>query len=218
MAASRIVLVDDHPLVRDALRKKLHELYPAFQIHEAGTLDALLKLLPTLTDVDLVLLDLKLPDAKGLYGLLQVRKEHPALPVAIVSGEEEPALIRRALDFGASAFIPKRLDIETMHAAIEAVVAGDVWTPPDFDPMTPTDAEARALAARLSTLTPQQLRVLGMVGEGLLNKQIAFKLSVSEATIKAHVSAILQKLNVDSRTQAVIALSKSGIYALASDV
>jgi DNA-binding NarL/FixJ family response regulator len=125
-----------------------------------------------------------------------------------VSANDEPAVIRRCMDFGASGFIPKTLAVEAMREAIAVVLKGNVWTPPDVDLSTAADADTTALLARLATLTPQQVRVLMMLSEGLLNKQIAYELSVSEATVKAHVSAILQKLGVESRTQAVIAAAK----------
>ena len=112
------------------------------------------------------------------------------------------------MEFGASGFIPKTLGVEAMRDAIARVLEGGVWTPPDVDLNAGTDAETADLMARLLTLTPQQMRVLMMLSEGLLNKQIAYNLTVSEATVKAHVSAILQKLGVESRTQAVIAAAK----------
>jgi DNA-binding NarL/FixJ family response regulator len=139
---------------------------------------------------------------------MYLRAQYPSVPVVVVSGNDDPTVIRRCMDFGASGFIPKTLDIEEMRAAIGSVLKGGVWTPPDVDLDGGTDVETAALLARLSTLTPQQVRVLMMLSEGLLNKQIAYELSVSEATVKAHVSAILQKLGVESRTQAVIAASK----------
>lgn len=212
MAGSRFIVVDDHPLFRDALRQTIARHFPHTTVEEAGALDALVKLLQEArVETDLVLLDLQMPDVSGLSGLLRVRTQFPAVPVAIVSGVADPLTIRRAIDFGASAYVPKSEPIENIRAAIDTVLEGGVWTPPGFDPALPGDQSARALAARLSSLTPQQLRVLGMLGEGLLNKQIAYKLDVSEATIKAHVSAILQKLDVDSRTQAVIAIARSGL-------
>ena len=112
------------------------------------------------------------------------------------------------MSFGASGFIPKTLDVETMRKAIATVLSGGVWTPPDVDLKAGADNETAELMARMATLTPQQVRVLMMLSEGMLNKQIAYELTVSEATVKAHVSAILQKLGVDSRTQAVIAAAK----------
>jgi DNA-binding NarL/FixJ family response regulator len=128
--------------------------------------------------------------------------------VVIVSGNDDPAVIRRCMDFGASGFIPKTLGVKAIRRAIEQVLDGGVWTPPDLDLSVKSDDHSAAMLARLASLTPQQVRVLMMLSEGLLNKQIAHELSVSEATVKAHVSAILQKLGVESRTQAVIAASK----------
>jgi DNA-binding NarL/FixJ family response regulator len=126
----------------------------------------------------------------------------------VVSANDDPAVIRRCMEFGASGFIPKTLGIEEIRTAIGRVLEGGVWTPPDVDLKAGSDAATTELVQRLGTLTPQQVRVLMMLSEGLLNKQIAYELSVSEATVKAHVSAILQKLGVESRTQAVIAAAK----------
>jgi DNA-binding NarL/FixJ family response regulator len=126
----------------------------------------------------------------------------------IVSASDDIGTIRQSLDFGASGFIPKRFGVETLREAIAKVMGGDIWVPPDIDLTSSVDPELTRLRDRLVTLTPQQVRVLMMLSEGLLNKQIAYQLGVSEATIKAHVSAILQKLGVESRTQAVIAAAK----------
>ena len=166
------------------------------------------KLLDKGGDVDLILLDLTMPGVRGFSGLMYLRAQYPSVPVVVVSANDDPAVIRRCMDFGASGFIPKTLGIEEMRDAIMRVLKGGVWTPPDVDLEAGSDAEAAELMARLATLTPQQVRVLMMLSEGLLNKQIAYELSVSEATVKAHVSAILQKLGVESRTQAVIAAAK----------
>jgi DNA-binding NarL/FixJ family response regulator len=133
-----------------------------------------------------------------------LRAQHPGVPVIIVSANEDRAIMRHCLEFGASAYIPKSLPVEAMRGAIRSVLAGGRWIPPDLDMSGPPDGNTSALVARLSSLTPQQVRVLMMLSQGLLNKQIAWELSLSEATIKAHVSAILQKLGVESRTQAVI--------------
>jgi DNA-binding NarL/FixJ family response regulator len=139
---------------------------------------------------------------------MYMRAQYPSVPVMVVSATDDPSVIRRCMEFGASGFIPKTLGVEAMRAAIKRVLDGGVWTPPDVDLTSPGDAETNELMSRMATLTPQQVRVLMMLSEGLLNKQIAFQLSVSEATVKAHVSAILQKLGVESRTQAVIAAAK----------
>jgi DNA-binding NarL/FixJ family response regulator len=146
----------------------------------------------------------------GVSGLLYLRAQHPEVPVVIVSASDDAATIRQCLDCGASGFIPKSQPVERIREAIRRIIGGEVWLPPDVDLSCSPAGESAELVSRLSTLTPQQVRVLMMLGEGLLNKQIAFKLGVSEATIKAHVSAILQKLGVDSRTQAVIAINRIG--------
>ena len=209
MTATRIVIVDDHPLFRGALAQALGSSIEASQIIEAGSLDELIALLVTDDAIDLILLDLTMPGVQGLSGLLYMRAEHPQIPVMIVSASEDATTIRRAIEFGASGYIPKSLPVDQMRLAVDQVLEGAVWTPPEID-IGQTDKASGEALARLSTLTPQQVRVLMMLGEGLLNKQIAYRLSVSEATIKAHVSAILQKLGVDSRTQAVIAINKIG--------
>ncbi len=211
MSAHRIVIVDDHPLFRGALSQALAVAIRGVEIIEAGSLDELTDKLATEGEVDLVLLDLTMPGVQGLSGLLFLRAQHPEIPVVIVSASEEPATVRRALQFGASGYIPKSLPVDQIRTAVKKVLDGEVWSPPGIALDGTGDAEATDLATRLSTLTPQQMRVLMMLGEGLLNKQIAYKLGVSEATIKAHVSAILQKLGVDSRTQAVIAIGKIGM-------
>jgi DNA-binding NarL/FixJ family response regulator len=149
-----------------------------------------------------------MPGVRGFSGLMYLRAQYPTVPVVVVSGNDDPAVIRRCMDFGASGFIPKTLAIEAMRTAVQRVLKGGIWTPPDVDLDSDADDESASLLARLATLTPQQVRVLMMLSEGLLNKQIAYELSVSEATVKAHVSAILQKLGVESRTQAVIAAAK----------
>jgi DNA-binding NarL/FixJ family response regulator len=209
--AATIVIADDHPLFRGALRQAIGSLMPRARVVEASGLDELQSALNAEKDVDLILLDLLMPGVQGFSGLIYMRAQHPDVPVVIVSANEDPIVIRRAVEFGASGFIPKSLDTDGIGRAIQAVLAGDTWTPPDVDLSATEDRETADLIRRLATLTPQQVRVLTMLSEGLLNKQIAYELSVSEATVKAHVSAILDKLGVDSRTQAVIAASKIGV-------
>jgi DNA-binding NarL/FixJ family response regulator len=200
----RFLVADDHPLFRDALGQIVAARYAGSKIDEAGTLDEVVSRLASSDDTDLVLLDLAMPGARGFSGLMYLRAQFPAVPVVVVSANEDAAIIRQAIGLGASGYIPKSLATGTIGAAIAAVLDGAVWVPPD------TSLELSAeddLVTRLVTLTPQQVRVLMMLSEGLLNKQIAYELGVSEATVKAHVSAILQKLGVESRTQAVIAAS-----------
>jgi DNA-binding NarL/FixJ family response regulator len=207
-ANTHLVIADDHPLFRDALRQAVASVVASAKISEAGSFDELTALLDRETDVDLILLDLSMPGISGFSGLIYLRAQFPAIPVVIVSASDDSATIRRSMDFGASGFIPKRFGVETLRDAIGKVMRGDVWIPADVDLSAAGDPDMMKLRDRLVTLTPQQVRVLMMLSEGLLNKQIAFELGVSEATIKAHVSAILQKLGVESRTQAVIAAAK----------
>jgi len=207
-SATRLVIADDHPLFRDALRQAVASVVASARIDEAGSFEELTALLDQDSDVDLVLLDLTMPGISGFSGLIYLRAQFPAIPVVIVSASDDGGTIRQSLDFGASGFIPKRFGVDTLRDAITKVLDGDVWVPADTDLSSATDPDLMRLRDRLVTLTPQQVRVLMMLSEGLLNKQIAYELGVSEATIKAHVSAILQKLGVESRTQAVIAAAK----------
>lgn len=204
------IIADDHPLFRGALRQVLSGQSENVEIIEAGDFDTVRKLVGEKDDTDLLLLDLTMPGGTGLSGLVALKALQPALPIIIVSATDDPATIHHALELGASGFISKSASMETIGEAVGAVLAGDIWTPDDIDLDHPKDPEIESLIARLRTLTPQQTRVLTMLAEGLLNKQIAFELGVSEETVKAHVSAVLQKLGVDSRTQAVILLSRIG--------
>jgi DNA-binding NarL/FixJ family response regulator len=206
--STHLVIADDHPLFRDALRQAVATVVTSAKINEAGSFEELTALLEREPDVDLILLDLSMPGISGFSGLIYLRAQFPAIPVVIVSASDDAVTIRRSMDFGASGFIPKRFGVETLRDAIGKVMNGDVWVPADVDISAAADPDMTKLRDRLVTLTPQQVRVLMMLSEGLLNKQIAYELGVSEATIKAHVSAILQKLGVESRTQAVIAAAK----------
>lgn len=206
--STHLVIADDHPLFRGALREAVSGLFENVEIAEAGSFDDITKLLEHRGEVDLILLDLTMPGVRGFSGLLYLRAQYPSVPIVIVSANDDPAVIRHCMQFGAAGFIPKTLGIDVMRDAIARVLEGGAWAPPDVDLGAGSDAETAGLMARLASLTPQQVRVLMMLSEGLLNKQIAYELGVSEATVKAHVSAILQKLRVESRTQAVIAASK----------
>ncbi|MBL6430771.1 MAG: response regulator transcription factor [Alphaproteobacteria bacterium] len=201
------VIADDHPLFRGAMRQTLETVYPGAGISEVGSLEEAAADLDAHDEVDLLLLDLSMPGMRGFSGLMYLRAQYQGVPVVIVSATEDVSTIRRCMELGASGFIPKSLGIEVIRDAVASVMNGGTWTPPDVD-LASESNEIADMVQRLSSLTPQQVRVLMMLSEGLLNKQIAYELSVSEATVKAHVSAILQKLGVESRTQAVIAASK----------
>ncbi|MDP1731188.1 MAG: response regulator transcription factor [Devosia sp.] len=206
MTRRRIIIVDDHPLFRAALRQTLAGGDPSIVVEEAGDLAGLNAALEADRDCDLVLLDLNMPGVRGFSGLLLLRAQYPDLPVMIISAVEDGTVIRRAFELGAAGYLHKSVGPPEIRRAIETVLAGEMFVPEGAE-LAGDDAQA-ALMQRLATLTPQQVRVLMMLSDGLMNKQIAYELSISEATVKAHVSAILQKLDVDSRTQAVIAAAK----------
>lgn len=206
----KFVIADDHPLFRGALKQALLDLGDGNEILETGTFDGVKSIMLANGDIDLVLLDLHMPGTSGLSGLIALKGIESTVPVAVISAFDDPATIRRALDLGASGFISKSAGVEGIRKGVQTILSGGVWVSEEIDLGTEVDPEISDLIQRLQTLTPQQTRVLSMLAEGLLNKQIAYELSVSEATIKAHVSAVLQKLGVDSRTQAVIRLAKIG--------
>ena len=201
---STILIADDHPLFREALRGAVQRILPDASLCEADSVDALYGLVEANPDADLLLMDLNMPGAHGFSALVHLRALHPQLPVVVVSAREEPAVMRRALDHGALGFIPKSVDSETIGIAVGQVLDGERWAPAAAASAPAMDRDEEAVARRLRELTPQQFRVLQMLGEGRLNKQIAWDLGVSEATIKAHVTAVLRKLGVNNRTQAVL--------------
>ncbi|MGF0537472.1 response regulator [Agrobacterium sp. ES01] len=215
MTTLTIIIADDHPLFRGALRQAVSGMEAPQTIIEAGDFEAARKAATDHPDADVLLLDLAMPGVSGFSGLMSLRAEFNSLPIVIVSASDDQTTIRRALELGASGFISKSSGIDDIRAAIQVVLQGDIWTPQFYHGGQEHDPDVADLISRLRTLTPQQGRVLSMLGEGLLNKQIAYELGVSEATIKAHVSAILLKLKVDSRTQAVIQLGKINMAMVA---
>jgi DNA-binding NarL/FixJ family response regulator len=206
--APTFIVADDHPLFRNALRQTLEPFFFGAQIVEAGTLEEVSAAIEATDEPDLVLFDLTMPGTRGFSGLMYLRAQYPAVPVCVVSASEDAATIRRSVALGAAGFVPKSSSSADIRQAIAAILSGGAWLPPGCDVGGQAWDEEEALAARLRSLTPQQLRVLMMLGEGLLNKQIAYELKVSEATVKAHVSAVLQKLAVENRTKAVLAAAR----------
>jgi DNA-binding NarL/FixJ family response regulator len=179
------------------------------RIVEADSLDTLQSVVEAHPEADLLLLDLNMPGVSGFSALAWIRNNHESLPTVIVSASDDPAVIRRSIQHGASGFIPKSSPIATLEQGIRAVLDGEVWVPVGIDLRDDRlDTEEAGIAAAMSSLTPHQFRVLMMLCEGLLNKQIAYQLGVSEATIKAHVTAILRKMGVHNRTQAVLAVER----------
>ncbi|SQH76316.1 DNA-binding response regulator, LuxR family protein [Shewanella benthica] len=204
-----IIIADDHPLFRSALRQALSGPFSDTNWFEADSADALQSLLENKQQAyDLVMLDLQMPGSHGYSTLIHLRTHFPDLPVIVISAHEDNMTISRAVHYGSSGFIPKSSSMETLAAALTSVLYGDIWLP-DHAEIQEIKEDASALVARkLTDLTPQQYKVLQMFAEGLLNKQIAYDLGVSEATIKAHATAIFRKLGVRNRTQAVISLQQ----------
>ncbi|MDE2413843.1 MAG: response regulator transcription factor [Comamonadaceae bacterium] len=201
MSAPALLVADDHPLFRAALIGVLRERFAQFQTLEAASATTLGLVLGEHPEVELVLLDLTMPGARGFSALLHVRGEYPQVPVVVISSNDHPRVIRRAQQFGAAGFIPKSASAEEMATAIQTVLDGGSW----FAPMAAEHSAAdAALAARLARLTPQQFRVLLCLADGLLNKQIAHELGLADNTVKVHVTAILKKLECYSRTQAAV--------------
>ena len=212
---TRLLVADDHPLYRLALRQAVQGVLPDAEIDEAEDLPGVQAALAARPDTDLVLLDLHMPGSHGLMGLAALRAEHPGVAVAMISAHEDPATIRRALAYGAAGYLTKRADLAALQDGLRAVLACEEWLPPalrDAVAAMPADAGDRDTAAKLATLSPQQFKVLVRVAEGRLNKQIADELGIQERTVKAHMSAIFEKLGVRNRTQAGVLL---GTLALA---
>ena len=204
-----IIIADDHPLFRNALRQALSSAFNNTQWFEADSAEALQQLMDN-NDVsfDLILLDLQMPGSHGYSTLIHLRSHYPNIPVVVISAHEDINTVSRAIHYGSSGFIPKSSSMETLAQALNAVLYGDIWLPPGTQIVPVSDDATDQMASRLSDLTPQQYKVLQMFAEGLLNKQIAYDFGVSEATIKAHATAIFRKLGVRNRTQAVIALQQ----------
>lgn len=204
----RILIADDHPMVRDGLRTVVAAAFDRYELFEASSLDEAVSLIEREGDFDLVLLDLNMPGSTGFSGLTDLRERFPSVPVVIVSAAQERGLARAALAAGAAGFVPKSLRRSAIVDALKLVLAGNIYAPEIDEAEALADAEDAEIARRIETLTPQQKVVLRLVVAGKLNKQIAYTLDVSMTTVKAHVSAILSKLQVFSRTQAVILANK----------
>jgi len=205
---SKYIVADDHPLFRNAICQVLKTLEENPDIVEAQDMASLQTKLTDHSDADLVLLDLHMPGAHGFSALAYLKGQSPDLPVLVVSANEKPEIMQRAVEFGSKGFLPKSSGIEFIKTAIQSALRGEVWLPDNAGTRTPASEDECQLMEGIASLTPQQYLVLTMLAEGLLNKQIAYELDVTEATIKAHMTAIFRKLSVRSRTQAVLAISK----------
>mgnify|MGYP001591906181 CR=1 FL=1 len=201
----KIILADDHPLFRQALSITLKSHFSGAEIFGAQTIPELEQHLQTVSNADLLLLDLDIPGAQGFNSLITIRRSYPDLGVVIISGFEDKETIHKAMGFGAAGFIPKSTPVPEMVIAIKEVLNGKLWTPEgEFN----GNAQATTVDDKIASLTPKQHKILLMFADGLLNKQIAYELGLSESTIKSHASTIFLKLGVRNRTQAVIVLNE----------
>jgi DNA-binding NarL/FixJ family response regulator len=213
----RFLVVDDHPLFREALRSALRLVRTDADIFEATSIDGAIDVIAAHPDFDLTLLDLSLPGTTGFSGLIRIRTTYPKLPVVVVSGHEEPELVREAISLGIAGYIPKSTSRKQLAVAIGEVLNGSIYIPIQFLPLDgskQSETSLQQIVKRLRDLTPQQLLVLEMIREGMQNKQIAHELKLAETTVKAHVSEILRKLHVFTRTRAVIEVAKVDFSAL----
>lgn len=209
----RALIADDHPLVRDGLRTVLLVTFDSCELFEAATVDEAMAIISREGDFDLVLLDLNMPGMTDLAGLHRMREHFPSLPVVIVSGSTDRAQIAAAMAAGAAGFVPKSMRRSGIVAALKTVLEGGVYTPDDLGTNEAESEEEAGVRARIATLTPAQKVVLQRLVAGRLNKEVAWELGISMTTVKAHVSAILAKLQVFSRTQAVILANRVGFLA-----
>jgi DNA-binding NarL/FixJ family response regulator len=214
-----IIIADDHPLFREALKLAISQALSGAQTIEADTVDSLLAALNTHPEIDLLLLDLGMPGAHGFSALVQARAHYPAVPVVVISGREDQDIAQRTLVHGAAAFVAKSASVPTIIDALQTILRGGIWNPPEtrlavtrVNTVNPDEADA---ARRVASLTPQQFRVLSMLCSGQSNKRIALQLDVSEATVKAHMTAVLEKMGAENRTQAVLIAQRLALHQFA---
>ncbi|WP_233080669.1 response regulator transcription factor [Rheinheimera soli] len=204
---AKLIVADDHPLFRNALIHAISNTFVTKATIETDSFEATCEALLEHPDADLLLLDLHMPGNCGFLGLIQLRKQYPTLPIVVISASDDVDVIKRVMAFGASAFIPKSSHPAEIGKALNAVIDGELWVPPAIRGQVMNQQQHQPdldLAAKVAELTPQQYKVLFYLTEGWLNKQIAYDLHISEATVKAHITAIFRKLGVTNRTQVVI--------------
>jgi len=204
---AKLIVADDHPLFRNALINAISSTFATKATVETDSFESTCQALEQHPDADLLLLDLHMPGNCGFLGLIQLRKNHPSLPIVVISASEDLDVIRRVMAFGASAYVPKSANPIDISTALNAVLDGELWVPKNIEKqvLNQNDSEQDLdLAAKVAQLTQQQYKVLYYLTEGWLNKQIAYDLHISEATVKAHITAIFRKLGCTNRTQVVI--------------
>ncbi|MDC8831177.1 response regulator transcription factor [Alteromonas gilva] len=205
----KFVIADDHPLFREALSAALKPLFERLEVLEAGSAEGLVDLINQNGHVDLLLLDLSMPGANWFDTLTSIKQKFPALPIVMVSANDDIDVISQSITLGASGYVPKSTPTSSIAEAIDIVLSGEQWLPADIaEKMTENSGNMNDMLNRFKELTPKQVSVLKLVRAGLMNKQIAHEMNVTEATVKAHISAALKKLNINTRTQAVLLMDK----------
>ena len=205
----KLLIADDHPLYRDALRGSLILSFDELEILESEDLDSTIHTIQQHHDIDLLLLDLNMPGSCDLFGLIRIRKLFADLPVAVVSGMTDSYIVNKAINAGAQGFITKTSTAKVIADAIDSILAGEICIPENMPAGTDDiNPEFEQLSLQVSSLTPAQYKVLCQLKSGLLNKQIAYELNISEATVKAHITAIFKKLEINNRSQAVLIASQ----------
>lgn len=201
--SNAILIADDHPLFREALTFIATSVMPGIEVTYATNYAETKQALEE-NNFKLVFLDLNMPDSNGLTDLALLKKVHPTTPMVVVSAHEDPNVIRTCLGYNASGYIIKSSEPELIKQAINIILSGDIYAPENID-LTHKASDAQSVAAdQISSLTPSQLKVLIEIGKGKLNKQIAYDLDVTEATVKAHITTVFKKLKINNRTQAVL--------------
>jgi DNA-binding NarL/FixJ family response regulator len=208
---AKFLIADDHPLFREALISALRPLFDNVEIIQSDNLDSTLEALKQNPDFDLVLLDLNMPGCDRFYGLIRVSKDFPEVPVAVISASDSIEVVSKVMSLGAKGFIPKATPTHTIADALKQIMNGNNWLPEGMQTSIEQGAPVIDIAKQVGELTPKQFQVLQLLQNGLLNKQIAFDLNITEATVKAHISALFRKLNVNTRTQAVLLLKNLDI-------
>ena len=206
---AKFLIADDHPLFREALVGALSPLFEDIEILQSDSLDSTLMTLHENPDIDLILLDLHMPGCENFYGLIRVTQDYPEIPVAVVSASDSIEVVSYVMSFGAKGFVPKSSPTLMIADALKTIMSGEIWLTEELKAqIAQIDGEELNLAQRIAELTPKQFQVLKLIHDGLLNKQTAHELNVTEATVKAHISAVFRKLEVNTRTQAVLLLKK----------
>jgi DNA-binding NarL/FixJ family response regulator len=206
---TKFLIADDHPLFRDAMVGALKPLFIMSEMIQSDSLDSTLQALSLHPDTDLVLLDLHMPGCENFYGITRVSEDYPHIPIAVVSASDSVEVVSRVMGFGAKGFIPKSTSTQQIAQALQSIMAGNSWLPQGMsEKISAVDDEYIGVAQKVAELTPKQFQVLKLLQDGLLNKQIGYNLNITEATVKAHISAIFRKLDVNTRTQAVLFLKQ----------